>query len=361
MTWNAAARRSLALAGLLVVLGLMSPSGAVALVPSSFFGISPQTTLGPADFQRAAGLHLTIRVPVYWFDIEPRPGEFDFRGLDATMEAAAAAAAAAVQVVPVVWGSPAWIAPEPALPPLGQKQLRAWRAFLAHLVRRYGTAGDFWTGLRPRRPIRAWQIWNEPNFVLFWRPRPSPAGYVRVLRGSAATIRRLDPKAQIVAAGVAPVEAGMRPWSFLRRMYQTPGAAQAFDVAALHPYAASLRALEFQVRQARQALARGGDGSKPLLITEMGVASAAPFPNPFDKGLRGQARFLEASYRLLLENRRRWRLLGAYWFTWQDISAPDPHCVFCEHAGLFDVDDNPKPSWRGMRRIIGRAASIRVR
>jgi polysaccharide biosynthesis protein PslG len=297
-------------------------------------------------------LGLTLRLPVYWFEVEPRQGVHDFDQLDATI---GAAAAAGVRVLPFVYGTPPWLADEAATPPLRDRASRAWRRFLARLVRRYGRGGSLWRGRSIRRPIRRWQIWNEPNFPIFWKPRPSATAYVRLLRISARTIRRLDPVARIVTAGVAPVEDGMYPWTFLRRMYRVPGATRAFDIAALHPYATSLGSLEYELRHVRQAMARGGDGSKPLLITEFGVASDGVRPNPFDKGAQGQAGFLEDAYRLLLSKRRRWHLAGAYWFAWQDITTSDPYCIFCQYAGLFDVDGNPKPAWWAFRRAVEQA------
>jgi hypothetical protein len=102
-------------------------------------------------------------------------------------------------------------------------------------------------------------------------------------------------------------------------------------------------------------MARAGDGRKRLLLTEVGVASAGGRQNPFNRGRRGQARFLESAFGELLRERRRWRLAGAYWFTWQDGTAVDPTCVFCQYAGLFDETDQPKPAWWGLRRLLGRS------
>ncbi len=316
--------------------------------PPGFFGVSPQTQVGAGDLKRMARLGLTLRVPVFWSEVESQRGSYDFSALDRTL---GQAATAGVRVLPIVTGSPLWMAGDPRVPPLAGLRAAAWDGLLGRLVGRYGPHGSFWRGRKVRQPIRRWQIWNEPNFRLFWR-RPSARGYVKLLRHSARAIWRSDPNAQVVAAGLAPVEDGLRPWEFLRRMYRVPGAKRDFDVAALHPYATSISGLEYELRMMRRVMARAGDGSKPLLVTEIGVASAGDYPNPFDKGLRGQARFLEDVYGLMLEKRRRWRLVGAYWFTWRDIPTSDRHCVFCQFAGLFDVSGQPKPAWRAMRRVV---------
>jgi polysaccharide biosynthesis protein PslG len=344
-----ARRLALALcAGAALFVASGSPLAFAGGLPPGFFGVVPQAPLSSSDFDSMRGMHLTVRVPVYWFAVEPRPDEFDFAELDHTVEEATRVGA---RVLPVVYGTPSWLEPNPARPPLSSTGLRDWRELLARLVDRYGPTGAFWSGSPRKAPIRAWQVWNEPNFPLFWRPRPSPRGYARLLHASAGAIRAADPGATIVAAGVAPVEIGMTPWGFLRRMYAVPGVRADFDVAALHPYAPHLAWVREEIGLVRQAMAAGGDRRKPLQLTELGVASGGVFPNAFDKGPAGQAAFLKGALGLVARNRRRWRIAGVDWFTWQDAVAPDPHCVFCEFAGLFDSNGKPKPAWNAFRGI----------
>jgi len=344
---------------LAVLICLLAPAGANGQVPAGFFGVVPQGPLAPRDFERMRGLDLTIRMPIYWFEVEPEPGRYDFSVPDRIV---AEAAVRGIGVLPFVYGSPPWVATDQARPPLDSAAARrAWSAFLSRLVGRYGPAGDFWDGREAKRPIRRWQIWNEPNFAIFWRPGPSPRGYARLLKISARAVRRLDPKAEIAAAAVAPVAGDLRPWEFLRRLYRVPGVESAFDVAALHPYAVSVRGVEYAVRQTRQVLAQAGDGRLPLLVTELGVASASQVPNPFDRGPRGQARFLRRAFARLSTHRERWRLDGVYWFAWQDLPRPDPSCVFCQFAGLVDFQGTPKPSWWSFRRSLLRAEAGPVR
>jgi len=199
--------------------------------------------------------------------------------------------------------------------------------------------------------IRQWQIWNEPNFLLFWRPRPSPSGYARLLRTSARVVRAADGGAQVVAAGLAPVEGGMLPWTFLRKLYLVPGVRGTFDLAAVHPYSPTLEGMAYQVRKARQVMSAAGDAGKPLLISELGVASDSLLPTAFDWGLKGQGSFLRRAYRLLLHDRERWHIAGVDWYAWQDMSVQDPHCVFCGYAGLFDPSGRSKPAWRAFRQV----------
>jgi len=314
----------------------------------AFFGVVPQGALNAADFARMRGVVGTLRVPVYWPDVEPRPGEMELGSLDATVSAAAEAG---VRVLPFVYGTPSWLASDPARPPLSAGARRSWAGFLRALVSRYGRGGTLWRGTSAPLPIRMWQVWNEPNFLLFWRPRPSPAGYARLLGVSARAIRAIDPRALVVTAGVAPVEGGMLPWVYLRRLLATRGIGRWVDVVAVHPYASHLTDVAYQVRLARRAMARNGLGRLPLLVSELGVASHTQTASSFNRGARGQAKFLRRAYRMLLRKRRLWHIAGVDWYAWQDGPLPDPHCVFCQYAGLFERDGVPKPAWWALRRI----------
>lgn len=331
-----------------LALSAATPAVAASPVPPGFFGVVPQGPLGAADFARMRGVIGTLRVLILWAQVEPRRDEFAFDALDETV---AAAAAAGVRVLPFVYGTPRWLGAEPDLPPLSSRARRAWAGFLRVLVRRYGPGGVLWQRTSPARPIRMWQIWNEPNFLLFWRPRPSPAGYARLLHVSSRAIRSAAPGERIVAAGVAPVEAGMLPWVFLQRLLAIPGVRHDVDVVAVHPYAGQLSDVLYQVRLARRAMARAGLSRLPLLVSELGVASRTQTSSGFDRGLRGQAEFLRRTYRTLLRHRRDWRIAGVDWYAWRDNAVPDPHCVFCQYAGLFDRAGAPKPAWRALRRL----------
>lgn len=327
----------------------MAASGVAAVrLPAGFAGVVPQGPLRASDLGRIGADGLGLRFGLSWGEVETAPGRFDFSALDTQI---GAAADHGIVVLPVVYGSPRWLTADPFRPPLGQRGLAAWRGFLRKLTERYGQGGEFWRGRERQRPVRRWQLWNEPNFPIFWRPRPSPAGYAKLLRAGAAAIRGADPQARIVAAGLAPIEGQPRPWEFLRRLYRQPGFRADADLIALHPYSTSVELLAERVARTRATMAAAGDRGKPLLITEFGVASDSVQPTTMDRGRLGQARFLERAFRLLAAE-RRWRVAGAYWYAWRDDPAEDPGCFFCAFVGLFDLRGNPKPAWWALRRVV---------
>jgi hypothetical protein len=64
-------------------------------------------------------------------------------------------------------------------------------------------------------------------------------------------------------------------------------------------------------------------------------------------------------YTRLLRMRHRWRIAAVDWFALRDLAAADRHCAFCQGAGLFNVDDRPKPVWHALRRIVRRFGASR--
>lgn len=329
-------------------MGLLASSASAVKAPPGFFGVVPQAPPTEVDFTRMQGTVETLRMPIFWFECEPGQGEYDFAAVDQEI---GAAAERGIRVLPFIYGRPAWLGRQER-PPLQGEALVRWKRFLRVLVARYGPGGSFWDGRARREPIRRWQIWNEPNFRLYWAPKIEPAGYAKLLHASATTIRRAEAGAKIVLAGVAPVGYGMKTWVFMRRLLRVHGVRRDFDFAAIHPYSADIAELDYQLEKVRAAMVAGGAGHKPLIVTEFGVASHGGYPSAFVVGESGEAGFLRDAYARLLYMRHRWRIAGAYWFTWQDEATADPHCSFCQGAGLIDVAGRPKAAWWSYRRLV---------
>jgi len=86
--------------------------------------------------------------------------------------------------------------------------------------------------------VRAYQIWNEPNLAREWGEQPpDPAGYTNMLKIAYAAIKRADPDAMVISAGLAPTSrwdnVAMPDVEFLKGMYAA-GAKPYFDVLGVH-------------------------------------------------------------------------------------------------------------------------------
>jgi hypothetical protein len=339
--------------------------------PKGFFGIGPQTGLGQedAEYMKAGGIE-SIRWPLGWAGIQPtRKGGYDWGSFDAVV---ATAAQQGLTVLPFFYGSPRWAAPKETTLPINGQARKAWTAFLAAAVKRYGPGGEFWRERQtggigpgpvyqpeppiPARPIRTWQLWNEANFFYFAFPA-SPQRYAKLVKISAPAIKRVDPAAKVVLSGLfgeptARGAKGMPAAKFLDVLYRSPGIKSRFDGIALHPYAVDAETLEELVEELVEVTRENHD-RVPLYITEMGWGSQNNFKQvAFEQGVRGQVKQLKDSYGYLLENRNRLDLKQVYWFSWKDLPGS---CNFCDSVGLFHAGPKfkPKPSWRAFIGLTG--------
>jgi hypothetical protein len=327
--------RILALAAVLAVLSL--PAGAAAAVPRAFFGVMADGPLlgGGVDLGaqtaaiRDAGAG-SVRVAVYWSGAQPyaiasavpedQRGRFvdadgvptDFAAIDAIV---AAGAAARVGVLPVVLRTPAWAAAEPQKTASPPRSPGTYARFLTTLVRRYGPGGSFWAQ-RPDlvpRPIRRWQVWNEPDITKYWSKQPFAASYVRLLRAAHHALHAADPGARVVLAGLTN-----RSWIDLRRVYEAGGRG-AFDVAAAHPFSRRVANVVKIVALVRREMRRHGDRHTPLALTELSWSSGAgqsTFNYGWETTEQGQAKRIRAILPALAKLRRPLRLDSVYWYTW---------------------------------------------
>jgi len=207
-------------------------------------------------------------------------------------------------------------------------------------VARYGANGTFWSEnpMVPDKPVKAWQIWNEPNFKYFVA-KPNPTEYGKLVKLSSTAIKSVDPSAQIVLAGLFAKPAGARYLKgkkvvhatspnffgsyFLEQMYKTnAGIKSSFQGVALHPYVARYRQLPAEIEELRGVMTREGDAAKGLWVTELGWSSEAPQgpSNVFAVGTSGQARELKGAFTLLSQDAAKFRLKHVYWFSVAAVS-----------------------------------------
>jgi hypothetical protein len=328
------------------VVCLLLPSTACASLPPEFIGISPQGEANEADYalMEEAGL-ASVRLPLFWSHVEAAPpalAEPDWDGFDRAVELAARHE---MRVMPFVWGTPAWLSPEPRLEPVNARQRGAWASFLRRAVRRYGSNGTFWwdNPELPYMPIRRWEIWNEANIVTFGRA--DPRAFATTLRIGGRAIKRADPGAKVLLGGLfgrpLQIPPNVSSGSFLSEVYRARRVKKWFDGVALHPYVADAGALRWQIRNLRRVMRVHDDAATPLYVTELGWGSDS-FESRWERGLQGQARELDRSFRMLAGHRHSWRIGGVWWFSWADANGS---CQFCDSAGLLTERREAKPSW----------------
>ena len=286
-----------------------------------------------------------VRAAFYWRDIEPEAGVFDFASSDRVV---LRATKQRLRVLPTIVRTPAWArdGDEYAAP----RDPELFAGVMRALIARYGPAGTFWAEHPdlPRRPLRDWQVWNEPSLPFYWGTQPFAETFVALLRVAWREVHAADPGARVVLSGLTN-----ESWEDLRSIYAAGGRGT-FDVVALHPYTRLPENVVRIVELNREVMSENGDAAMPVWITEMGWAAINQkrvYGHPTWKtDAKGQAALLRSAIRRLAEARKRLKLQRVMWYTWisryADTTWPD-------YSGLMKLRGKPRktPAFRAFKKI----------
>jgi hypothetical protein len=284
-------RRVLIYAVLLALLSLLlAPSGSPLAVQHPHLGYgaflaerSHAYLVSDMDFDWLVWL-------LEWKLAEPRPGEYDWYGLDQLL---ANAESLNLQVILRVTSAPAWArtGPENAPPDDLDDLGNFMSALVSHASGR----------------VAGYVIWNEPNLPMFWDGSPSSAEYVAMLEAVYPRIKAVDSNAAVITAGMATTGGGgggacgvgasvatMETTAYTEELYAAGvindldficgiyrnGGQSYFDVLGSHPYGfadeperdpSSVSGLAFRrVEQQRAVMESQGDGDKQIWAIESG-------------------------------------------------------------------------------------------
>jgi hypothetical protein len=130
-----------------------------------------------------------------------------------------------------------------------------------------------------------WEVYNEPN-IGFWKPKPDPEAYARLLRVAYTAAKKADPTCTVV--GVCTAGTDLR---YIEEVLKRDGM-RYMDALSIHPYRYPRSPEESgfvaQVTAAHELMARYGGGDKKLWLTEIG------WPTQLDK--RGVTEEVSGNY-----------------------------------------------------------------
>lgn len=268
----------------------------------------------------------------------------------------AGAARQGVELLPILMRS----RPEPGLglkryaePPETDREWDRWRARVRLYAERYGPDGAFWSENPevPYRPLRAWEVWNEPNLSEFWdRREVDAAEYARLLVETRAVLRSVDPQARIVIGGLTSRHDAT---SYLSALLDEVRACHA-DAIGIHPYAPTAEGAIDHLEAVRTAADAAGAEELPLWITEIGwrVGSTSYAGVP-------DARVQAAYYDRFLADvgRRREELLLGPTFAFSLRDRVDPQTGRVDNrTGLLTA--GARPAWRVWQRAARSAPPL---
>jgi hypothetical protein len=228
-----------------------------------------------------------------------------------------------IQVLPILNYGAAW---KNAEAPASDAERREWAEYVRRVVGRYkGFANQ-------------WEVWNEPNVLPFWGPRPNVEDYAKLLRVTAEAARDVNPEVRLVAFATAGLDL-----DFIERTLELAGT-DCFDKASYHFYRVlkpEERTVE-EVDELRLVLDRFGKQC-PIWVTEMGVTSY------FKEGASEELQAINWMRQVLL-------LLGAgvervFPFTLID-NVDDPGGAWGLQLGMVDLKGRRKPAFHAFRTMI---------
>ena len=320
--------------------------------------VLPNGSLGAGTFERiqASGAK-HVRVFASWRMLESQRGQLTPYILSDYDDMANRLKAAGVNVYFVVTQTPAWATAsgaQNAPPPPGP---------YADFMRRL--AGHF------KGRVAGYEIWNEPNDVIFWQGGATPAVYTELLKPAYAAVKGADPAAKAGVAGLIGND-----YKYLEGLYQA-GAKGSFDFVGLHTDGAcaftdprqAARDVDGRIsrwsftgyREVRATMLAHGD-PKPIWMTEIGwqVTSRKCPQVPADPGgvtAAQQASFLTHAYACLASDPY---VELASWFSLTDFGA---HEDAGGGYGLYTFSGAPRPSLATFQRAgsVGADAACGLR
>ncbi|HET7770683.1 MAG TPA: hypothetical protein VFN74_18060, partial [Chloroflexota bacterium] len=223
---------------------------------------------------------------------------------------------------------------------------------------------------RAKDVATAYEVLNEPNLPFEWGGTPDPNGYARLLAAAQRGVKRADPGAIVLAAGLSPYTGGqggsIEDVEFLRQLYAA-GARGTFDGLGAHAYAGdrppdldpwSCGMCFRRVERYRQVMEGAGDGGTPVWITEFGYLHTSAVPlggydwmkvSPETQGER-----IVAAYRY---GRANWPWLrGMVLFNLDFSSVPwNPPSGSAHWFALLNADRSARPALRAVSAYLGSA------
>ena len=282
-----------------------------------------------------------VRIGVQWAGLQPKaPDAWNEWALDKADRVIRQAAERGLQVSVTLLRTPDW-----ANGGLGPERLpsdpESYARVIEQLAHRY------------RDQVQSWEIYNEPNNDNHLQA--SVDEYVRLLCAAYPAVHRGNPDARVVFGGTSGVD-----YEYIDAAYEA-GAAECFDVLAVHPYNGEHSPVPEarshhrwwwrNIELVRQVMRRHDDLATPVWFTEFGWSThpnTASTPS-WERGVtyEEQARY---AVQLLRITRREYPYVErAAWYAARDETHST---VENNNFGLFTIDLEPKPIVARLRAYL---------
>jgi len=284
----------------------------------------------------AAGGFRFVRMDFFWEGIEQQAGVYDFAAYDHLLADLDRLGLRAYFILD--YGHRLY---DGGLSPHTDEGRAAFCAFVTAAMQRFAGRGI------------VWEMWNEPNHGMFWKPVPKVADYIALAQAVGETVREIAPKEILVGPTTSEIDL-----PFLKACFSA-GLLPLWDAVSVHPYrqsppetvAEEYRTLRTLIRRHRL---RFGDDTRPdppILSGEWGYSSAKLQHGGFNEAQQG--RYLPRQWLSNIAN----GIPISIWYDWHD-DGDDPSNA--EHnfgtvrrpyrAGQAEVYE-PKPAYLAAKTL----------
>lgn len=271
-----------------------------------------------------------VRTDLIWAHVERVTGTYDFRGYDLQFDALARYGLSPYAILD--YGNPLYdqgLAPAP-----GRDSYAAFLKFAEAALSRYG------------RLVEVWEVWNEPNNMPMWKPRPDVQAYASLCRDVGAITRRVAPSARAIGGAIGGID-----MTFLEHCAKL-GAFEHVDAVSVHPYRTTAPETAIpEMDRAETTLKAVTGRDVPVIAGEWGYTTAKNRISPM----------LQAAYlvRMMLSNFGTGRAI-TIWYDLvrdgNDPSAEEHNFGILQHGTL-----SPLPAYSAaltLSRLLGEATLI---
>lgn len=245
----------------------------------------------------AAGGFRFVRMDFFWAGIEQQKGVYDFSAYDHLLKDLDRLGLRAYFILD--YGHPLY---DGGLSPYTDDGRAAFCAFVKAAMQRFAGRGI------------VWEMWNEPNHGMFWKPQPKVEDYAKLALAVGETVREVAPNEVLVGPTTSEIDL-----PFIEACF-TAGCLPLWDAVSVHPYrqsppetaAEEYRALRGLIR--RHLIRIDGDRrpNPPILSGEWGYSSAKLQHGGFDEEIQG--RYLPRQWLSNIAN----GIPISIWYDWHD-------------------------------------------
>ncbi|WP_310877184.1 cellulase family glycosylhydrolase [Priestia megaterium] len=137
---------------------------------------------------------------------------------------------------------------------------KAFADFTGAVTKRYRNQGG------------AWEIWNEPNIDIFWKPQPSYEQYSLLVKAIAPIIRKNDKSGLVIAPAVSTLNNNGLKW--LKEVFSR-GILDEIDAVSVHPYrTTSPETVSEDYTRVNELIKQYSDKDIPVVSSEWGYSIA---------------------------------------------------------------------------------------